>query len=255
MSEPKILLYDLETAFNIVASFQLRDEYTPHTNILTERYIICASWQWLGEKKIHTVSVLDDPKRYKANPYDDYHVVSTMHKVLSSADVVVAHNGDRFDNKFVRTRALANGLPALPPLTSIDTYKVAKQNFMFNSNRLDYLGKFLGFGGKKTTPVGLWMDVLKGSRKAIETMVIYNKRDVTLLRDVFLKLRPYMNSHINRELFGKVGCPRCGSSKVQSRGLHRAISRVYRRFQCQACSGWFRSVVNEKNVKTTARVL
>lgn len=181
--------------------------------------------------------------------------MTTFHKVLSEADCVVAHNGDGFDMKYLKTRMLKCGLPALPPITSIDTYKIAKQQFLFNANRLDYVGKFLGLGGKKPTPHGLWLDVLRGDRKAIRTMVEYNKRDVTLLEGVFLRLRPYMPNHVNRELFGNTGCPRCGSKKVQSRGFHRPISRVYRRWQCQSCSGWFRSVVNEKSVKPSYRTI
>ena len=252
---PRILLYDIETTHNVVASFQLRDEYTPHTNIIQERYVVCACWKWLDDKKIHSVSVLDDQKRYRKNPHDDKHVIETLHKVLSEADIIVAHNGDQFDLKYVQARALFHNLPALPPITSVDTYKIAKLRFMFNSNRLDYLGKFLGFGGKKSTPPGLWLDVLKGDKKAVQTMVEYNKRDVDLLEKIFLKLRAYIPNFLNRELFGKVGCPRCGSKKVQSRGFHRAVSRVYRRFQCQSCSGWFKAAVNEKAIKPQFRVI
>jgi hypothetical protein len=255
MSELRILFYDIETTHNITAQFDLRDEYTPHTNILQERYVVCAAWQWLGEKKVHTVATIDDPKLFKANPHNDYHVIKTLHDVLSQADVIVAHNGDAFDKRYIETRILFHGLPALPPIASIDTYKVAKSRFKFNSNRLDYLGKFLGFGGKKDTPAGLWLEVLKGNAKAIQVMVDYNKRDVTLLRDIFLKLRPYMSNHINRELFSGLGCPRCGSHKIQSRGFHRAISKVYRRFQCQTCSGWFKADKAEPLPKTTKRVL
>lgn len=252
---PRTLIYDIETTHNVVASFDLRDEYTPHTNIIQERYVVCAAWRWLGEPKVHTVSVLDNPKLYAKDPHNDLHVIQALHSVLSQADVIIAHNGDSFDQKYVETRILYHGLPALPPLTSIDTYKIAKQRFRFNSNRLDYLGKFLGLGGKKSTPPGLWLDVLKGDKKAIHTMVDYNKRDVTLLESVFLKLRPYVANHINRELFSRTGCPRCGSTKLQSRGFHRAISRVYRRFQCQSCFGWHRAVANEKSISPKTRVL
>lgn len=256
MAEPRILIYDIETSLQTVAVFGLQyNDFIDPVNIITERHVVCVCWQWLGEKKVYSVSLLDDPKRFAKDIHDDTHVLEVFHKVLSEADVIVAHNGDNFDYRYLKTRMLKHGLSALPPVTSIDTYKVAKQQFMFNSNKLDYLGKFLGLGGKKSTPKGLWLEVLAGSQKAIQTMVDYNKRDVTLLRDVFLKLRPYMPNHINRELFGKTGCPRCGSHKVQSRGVHRAISRVYQRYQCQSCSGWFRAVKNDKKVTTKTRVL
>lgn len=237
----KVLLWDIETTHNIVAQFDLRDEYTNPDNILQERYIVCAAWRWLGETKVHTVSTLDNPKLYTKDPHNDRYVIETLHKVLSEADVHIGHNQVAFDKKFLDTRILYHGLSPLPPITTIDTYQVAKSKFRFNANRLDYLGKFLGFGGKKSTPKGLWLDVLKGDEKAIKIMVDYNKRDVTLLEQVFKKLQPYCSQHLNRELFGGSGCPRCGSSKIQSRGIHKAISRVYRRWQCQKCYGWFKS--------------
>ena len=244
MAEPKILIYDIETSLETVAVFGLKyNDFIDPDNIVTERYIVCVCWRWLGEKTVHSVSLLDDPKRFARDITDDKHVVEVFHKVMSEADVIVAHNGDNFDSRYLKTRMLFHGLPALPPIPSIDTYKVAKQQLLFNSNKLDYLGKFLGLGGKKPTPKGLWLEVMRGSKKAIETMVAYNKRDVILLEDVFHKLRPYMTSHMNRQLFGQdKGCPRCGSNRVQSRGTHKAISRTYTRFHCTACGGWFREV-------------
>jgi len=252
----RTLIYDIETSLQTAAIFDLKyNDYISPENLLSERYVISVCWQWLGESKIHSVSVLDDPSRFSRDPGDDTYVLREFAKVLAQADVIVAHNGDAFDYRYLKTRMLIKGLEVPPPVTSVDTYKIVKSNFKFNANRLDYVGKILGVGGKKSTPKGLWLDVLRGSKKAIQTMVDYNKRDVTLLKDVFLKLIPYIPSHINRELFGGSGCPRCGSSKVQSRGTHKAISRVYKRFQCQVCHGWFRSVLNDKSIKTKYRVL
>ena len=254
--EPKILLWDIETSHNVVAVFQLNNnDWIQPENILQERFVICASWKELGVPGVRSVSLLDDSSRFQADPTDDYYVMATLHEVLSDADVLIAHNGDSFDLKYVKTRMAIHGLPPLPPITTIDTLTVAKRNFMFNSNKLDYIGKMLGCGRKKSTGGGLWLRVLKGDDKAVKDMVAYNKHDVILLEKVFLKLRPYCANHVNRELFGKTGCPRCGSAKIQSRGFHRAISRVYRRFQCQECSGWFKSAANEKGVTTRVRTL
>lgn len=256
MPEPRILLYDLETSFNVVAVFQLgNNDWINPENIIAERHIISFAYKWLGEDEVGAVSVLDNPKLFKRNPHDDSHVCKELHKLISQADVIVAHNGDKFDIKFAEARMLINGLEPLPPVQKIDTLKVAKNRFLFNSNKLDYLGNVLKVGRKLETTPGLWLEVLKGNRAAIEKMVEYNKGDVELLERVFLKLRPYMDNHINRELLGLDGCPRCGSKKVQSRGFHRAISRTYRRFHCQGCGGWHRAVVNEKEVKTSSRLL
>lgn len=245
---PRILLYDLETSLQTVAVFGLgNNDWINPENIVTERYIICASWKWLGEAKVYSAATYDG---------NDKPVVEALHAALSEADAVVGHNSDSFDNKYLRTRILYHDLPPLPPITSIDTYKVAKSKFNFNSNKLDYIGRFLGCGQKiKTTP-GLWLRVLRGEAKAVDEMLAYNKQDVILLEKVFLKLRPYMDNYINRELFGqKTGCPRCGSKKVQSRGVHRAITKVYQRWQCQTCSGWFKTVKAEASPAAKSRVI
>lgn len=240
---PRIIVWDIETTHNVAAIFRLFDDYTSHENILRERYIVCASWKALGEKTVHSVSTLDNPKLYAKDPHNDRHVVETLHKILSEADVIIGHNGDSYDIKFAEGRMLAHGLSPLPPIPSIDTLKVAKLRLLLNSNKLDYLARYLGFGTKIPTRNELWLRVLAGDKSAIRQMVKYNKHDVVLLEKVFLKLRPYCANHINRQLFGhNTGCPRCGSRHVQSRGTHKAISRTYNRFQCQDCGGWYREV-------------
>lgn len=256
--EPRVLIYDIETSLQTVAVFQLaKNDWIRPENLLTERYIISICWQWLGEDKVHSVSLLDNPKLFAKDPSNDKHVLETFHAVYSQADCTIAHFGDSFDKKWILTRVLYHGLSPLPPIPSIDTKKICSQNFYFNSNSLDYIGKYLGVGGKVNTPPNLWLTILKGgpdAKAAIKTMVVYNKRDVTLLRDVFLKLRPYIPNTLNRELLGKPGCPRCGSKKVQSRGTHMAVTRVYQRFQCQGCGGWHRLLKADKN-STQHRVL
>lgn len=255
---PRVLIYDIETSLQPVAVFRLsNNDWIDPKNLLAERHLVSVCWKWLGESRVHSVSLLDDSKRFARDPHDDRHVCNVFHKVLEEADYVVHHNGDNFDLPYLKTRMMVNGLSVLPPIATVDTYKVAKGNFMFNSNKLDYLGKLLGFGRKKHTDIDLWLDVLNGDKKAIRYMVEYNKQDVLLLEKVFNKLAPYMPNHINRELFGGTGCPQCGSTKYQSRGTHKAISRVYTRYQCQnpKCMRWFRSVVNDKKVQPRFRVL
>jgi hypothetical protein len=228
-----------------------RDAMLPADNILQERYVISAAWKELGAAKVEAVAV----SGLDAKMGHDASVCRKLHEVLSSADAIIAHNGDQYDIKFTETRMLANGLKPLPPIPSIDTLATARRRFLFNSNSLDYLGQLLKVGRKKVTPKGLWLKVLQGDTKAIASMVAYNKQDVLLLERVFNKLRPYVPNHINRQLFeDTTGCPRCGSRQVQHRGTHRAISRTYLRFQCQQCFGWFRQV-KASGIKPTTRVL
>lgn len=245
----RIILWDIENVQNLAAVFALYgNDYINPENIVQEKYLVCAAWKILGEKTTHSVSILDDPKLFKKDPHNDYHVLKTLHGVLASADVIVHHNGNNFDIKVTEGRMLMQGFTPLPPIIKIDTLKIAKGRFALNANRLDYLGHILGVGRKVKTTPGLWLEVLKGNKTAIRVMEKYNRGDVELLERVFLKLRPYAPEHVNRELFGQDGCPRCGSNKLQRRGLHRAISRVYQRWQCQKCLGWFKTAKAEPKV-------
>lgn len=249
MDRPKILLYDIETAHNLVAAFKLYEDYAPPENIQQERYVISVAWKWLGESKTYAVSVLDCPELFEKDPHNDLYVLKTFHEVLSEADVIVGHNSDKFDIRFLEGRMLIQGLSPLPPIQKMDTMKIAKKRFLFNSNKLDYLGKVLGVGRKiKTTP-GLWLRVLNGDKEAVAKMVTYNKGDVDLLERVFKKLIPYIRD-FNFPAKGE-RCPRCGSKHTQSRGVSRTISRSYQRFQCQKCGGWFRAL---KTLPNTASV-
>lgn len=254
-NKPRVLLYDIETSLQLAAIFQLaHNDWIQPENLITERHLISVCWRWLGEKRIYSVSLLDDPSRFLKDPHDDYHVAKVFHKVMQEADVLVGHNSQSFDTRYLKTRMLVHGLPVLPPIAQLDTYMVAKKHFMLNSNKLDYIAKLLKVGKKMDTPKGLWLDVLRGSRSAIKTMVAYNRVDVEVLEAVFKKLQPYMDNHTNRELFGGSGCPRCGSTKIQSRGVHRAITKVYQRFCCNACGGWFRLLKGNQG-STKFRVL
>lgn len=244
MAKPRIVLYDLETMFNVVAAFRLfNEDGIPHRNILQERYIVSFAWKELDEKTVHATSILDYPDRFAKDRNDDSEVLKKLHEVMSSADVLVAHNGDAYDQKFAETRMVIKGLPTLPPIPSIDTLKIAKARFNFNSNRLDYLGQVLGFGHKKSNEEDLWLKVLAGDVKAIRNMVAYNKQDIVLLEQVFRKFQPYMPNYINRQLFTLepgIKCPVCGSAHYEHRGFRYAQTKRYRRFQCLDCGKWFK---------------
>jgi DNA-directed RNA polymerase subunit RPC12/RpoP len=244
MDTPRIILWDIETVMNVVATFRLMNQDPiPHRNVLNERYVVSAAWKELGTKKIHSVSVLDFPYRFKKDVHDDLGVLTKLHEVMSQADVLVGHNGDQYDIKFTETRMLVRGLPTLPPIPTIDTLKVAKNRFLFNSNRLDYLGQVLGCGHKVENETDLWLKVLQGDAGAIKRMVHYNKGDIDLLECAFNHLQPYIPNYINRQLFtgeGGIKCPQCGSHHYKLEGWRFTTTRRYRRYHCLDCGRWFK---------------
>ena len=248
---PRILLWDLETSHNIVATFRLDNEdYIPHRNILKERQIICAAWKWLGEAKVHTASTLGSDKA----------LVKQVYKVMLQADAIVAHNGQQYDEKFLNARIIFHGLDPLPPVLSLDTLKIARQKFYFNSNRLDYLGQYLGVRHKRDTETDLWLKVMRGDKRALKQMLAYNVQDVELLERVFLRLKPYMPNYVNRQLYGldqgvEVSCPECGSTHSQAGPNHVSTTRAYKRYRCMKCRRWYRVNKALKAPRTMTRAL
>lgn len=234
---PRILFWDIETSYILAYVFGLFEERISYENIKQDWFIICAAWKWGHESLPVCARIKDAP--------NDYGVVKIVHDVLSKADVLVHHNGDQFDLKKFNARAISYGLDPIPPLTQIDTLKIARKHFKFTSNRLDYLGEFLGVGRKLDTPKGLWKLATEGDQDAIKQMATYNKQDVLLLEEVYNKLKPYTPSKINLNYFikhnGKEGvCPKCGSADTIKMGRDYSYKPPRQKVKCKSCGGWHR---------------
>lgn len=186
---------------------------------------------------------LPDYPGYDRNKECDKALVKDLWNVFNAADILVAHNGKRFDIRKANARMIAHEM--MPPATYkvIDTLEVAKRYFSFGSNKLTELGRYLGLGTKiETGGSALWFACMAGDPKAWRRMMLYNKRDVLLLECVYYRLRPWMVNHPNMNLYtGGDGCPTCQSYNVHRRGSQVKLNSVRQRFQCQDCGSWFAS--------------
>jgi DNA polymerase III epsilon subunit-like protein len=77
------------------------------------------------------------------NRGEDKQLLKEFLEILNEADEIVGQNSDNFDVKWLRTRCLKHKLGMLPEYNQVDTYKLAKKYFRFNSNKLDYIASFL----------------------------------------------------------------------------------------------------------------
>ena len=205
------LFLDIESSPNTVLTWRIGYKINlDHSNLLNERAIICVCYKWSDESKVHYL-------HWDKNQSDKAMLVEVA-KVLEQADEIIGHNLARFDLPWLKTRALFHGLPPLPDLKVVDTLQIARRKFYFNSNRLDYLGKFLGFGGKIKTEFGLWKEiVLNRCPKAMRKMVEYCQGDVLLLERVWKKLNHAAKpkSHAGVMSGGyKWSCPYDGGTNV-----------------------------------------
>src|ERR1700686_4347153 len=79
---------------------------------------------------------------------DDRAVLRGIVKELEQYDIWVAHNGQRFDVPFLRTRLLAYGLDPLPAKKLIDPVLLARNKLRMSFNSLDQVANHLGVNSK-----------------------------------------------------------------------------------------------------------
>jgi len=243
----KVLLLDIETAPNRAYMWGMWQELRSTKFLISDWFIMCWSAKWLGDKKIMSASVHENPD-YKKHPEDDKRILIELQKLLNEADIVIAHNGKKFDCKKIRTRLILNDIKPSSPYTILDTLNAARAEFAFTSNRLDDLGEFLKVGRKMDTGgFDLWKDCLDGKISAWKKMVKYCKQDINLLEKVYLKIRPFIKQHPNSSTFldaEKPMCPKCSSQNIQLQGFGYTTAGKFQRFQCKDCGGWGRHKQN-----------
>jgi DNA polymerase elongation subunit (family B) len=236
--EPRILLFDVETAPVKIWTFALGKTYLGHNQIADgERFdIITIAYKWLGEKKVHSLD-------WGLKKQDSSEMIEKFTKVIESADLVVAHNLTGFDLKQMNTQRFMHGQPTIAWPTTADTLTQLRRHFYFASNRLDYITKTLFGAGKDKMSLDDWVAIKeRKDPRALAKMIKYNIKDVLLLEKLFIKLQPYMRPAAN--IYLQPGdtaarCPNCGSTSSKSHGRRVTMTRVYQRRRCTSCHAIF----------------
>jgi DNA polymerase elongation subunit (family B) len=230
----KRLFFDIETSPNIglfwEAGYKKNIDYS---NIIKERAIICICYKWEDSKEVGFLTW--DSKQC------DKKMLQKFIGVANTADELVGHNGDKFDLAWIRTRCLFHRIDMFPTYTTIDTLKVSRSKFRFNSNKLDYIAKYLGMGEKIKTEFGLWKDiVLNKDKDAMTKMVKYCQQDVKLLENVYKELSLHISPKTHYGvIFGgdRSNCPECGSEDLVRAGLRYSATGVKKvQVKCKTCN-------------------
>ena len=237
--EPKLLVVDIETSPIVAYTWGPKWE-TNIIEFIEQSQIISFSAKWLNGKQI--TKVLPDYKGYKANVLNDELIVKEIHSLLNEADAVITQNGRAFDTKVINSRFIYHGLKPPAPYKIIDTLTEAKRYLKLPSYKLNDMCEYFGIGTKLSHEgFDLWKKCIAGVKSSWKKMKRYNAQDVILTEQLYEKLKPFMRTHPNFSTFKDLhACPKCGSEHVQSRGVTRNSTTIYRRAQCQSCGGWFR---------------
>jgi len=240
----KILIYDIETYPNLAYVWGKYEQDV----IAYERETVLASfaYKWYGEGKMHVVA-LNDFKSYKKDKFNDYELVKKLYELFNEADVIIAHNGNSFDQKKAQARFIYWGFNPPAPYKQIDTKLVFKRYFNLNSNKLDDIANYLGIGRKiQTGGFNLWLGCMNGDKKAWDKMKRYNIQDVVLLEKVYKKVKGWIHNHPNLSIeSGEFMCKNCGSKRVQQRGWVQRLTGAVKRFQCNDCGAWGQLATNK----------
>lgn len=238
----KRLIYDIETS-PCLGWFWRPSHQTSigYHQILEHAKIICICYKWEGKDKIYHL-------KWDSNQCDKK-MVKAFLGVMNQADEIVGHNCDKFDTKWIRTRAIYHRLPMPPDYISIDTLKESRKGFNFPSNRLDAICRYLGIGKKIKTTEELWMDIWRGkSSKAMAEMIKYCKMDVLILEEYLKILKLYTKPKTSVAEY-RCNCPECGSSHVEinKRSVSASGARKLK-FRCVDCGKY--NTVPEKTFFT-----
>lgn len=231
----KRLFFDIETSRMVlqVKAFSIRyEQRLSYKDIVEDSKIICISYKWEGEDQVHHV-------KWDKN-HCDKQLLKKFIPIMNEADELVGHNGDNFDIKIVRTRAIYHRLPFRVNTPSLDTLKKARSYFKFPNNKLDTIAHFLGVGAKiEHEGIRMWNKVELGDKEALKDMIEYCDMDVVVLEDCYTVMENYVkhNQHAGVADGGyKHECPLCGSEDVKHlRNRVTAAGTIKRLMQCGSC--------------------
>jgi len=228
---PKILVFDIETSPMVSYHFGMWNVNVSLDQVIEYPIMLTWSAKWLFSPDVMSDRLTVD----EVMDRDDSRISKSIWTLMNEADIVVSHYGDHFDIPMLNARFIINGLAPASNVQSIDTKAIASRNFKFPSNKLDALAIMFGFAKKLHTDFMLWRRCMEGSEEALEEMLTYNKRDVTLLEEVYLKLRPFAKGHPNVALYLEAEepvCSHCGSSHLHYESKYYTQVNKYDVYRC-----------------------
>ena len=253
----KILLLDIETAPIRAFVWSLWKQNVGINQIQNDWFILTWAAKWLFDDKVYSAKLTSS----EAIRQDDKRIMKGIWEMVNEADIVITHNGEKFDNLKLNTRFIINGFEPPLPYISIDTLKCAKRQFAFSSNKQDFISHSLGTPRKLDTGgFELWEKCYAGDNVSLAKMEEYNIGDIYGLEGNYLKMRPWIKPHPNLSLYildtKQERCPTCGSEKLKEEGKsYKTSVGAYRLFRCGNCGASGRHRINEIKINEKRHLL
>ena len=207
---------------------------------------ICAAWKWYGQEDVEFAA------EWEVGGYDGF--MRAVWDVFDRADLIIGHNADRFDARHLMGGWAEMGLPAPSPCKVIDTLKIARGTFAYESNTLDALNKRLGIDAKTDKyNAQIAKDAVNGDIPSQRILEEYNRGDIIASEALFDRLRPYAKGipHLGMWSDDEMACPSCGSTMTATgKTVHANVQR-YEHLACPNCGSHARGTATLKNPTRT----
>ena len=207
---------------------------------------ICAAWKWYDSEDVEFAA------EWQVGGYDGF--MRAVWDVFDQADLIIGHNADRFDARHLMGGWAEMGLPAPSPYKVIDTLKIARGTFAYESNTLDALNKRLGIDAKTDKyDARIARAAVNGDKEAQETLSAYNRGDIIASEALFDRLRPFAKGipHLGMWTDDALACPSCGHTMTATgKTVHANVQR-YEHLACPNCGSHARGTTTLKNPTRT----
>lgn len=247
MSDPKILVFDIETAPITAYTWGLFDQTVGLNQIKADWHLLAWAAKWYGDPPS---KVMYRDNRKSKNIQDDKKLVQELAALLNEADIIITQNGDKFDVKKLNARAVINGLPPIKPCMSTDILKEGRKVFKFTSHKLEYISDKLNKKYKKLKHqeypgFELWAAILAGDKRAWSVMEKYTVHDVLATEEAYgviqgwIRTQPFSTGYDDSVMRCK-----CGSKNLLKKGYAWTDAGKYQIYRCKDCGKWPRAATN-----------
>lgn len=191
---------------------------------------ICLAWNWYNQKRVHFAAEWEDGREAMLRKaWDAY----------DRAQIVVGHNLAGFDTKKLAAEWSELGWGKPSPWKTVDTLKVARREFGYESNTLAALCTRLGITSKTDRyEVEVARQALAGHKPSQRRIKAYNIGDIPATRGLYDHIRPWDASHPH-SVIGTIDdrptCNSCWQDNLEPNGYKLANLILYRLYRCKDC--------------------
>ena len=249
----RILFGDTERAPPIAWFWESnKPQFIGYHQIMQYGFFTSIQWQFDHEKEPSAFDLTNNEAYFRENPSCDYFVVKKIAEIVDQCDVFIAHNADRFDWRHFRARAIKHKIPIPRKPYIIDTLKEARKSW-FPSNSLAGLAQHLNLSPKAKNDADtakLISGPITERIDHIRKQTAYGIQDIPPLKELYERLKPYMERHPHIKEGKGVCCCYCGGQEYQNRGetYLKGLNQFRNWYFCKSCNRKFPGEVYHRNV-------